>query len=243
MMNKIDIKSLFKGMQEQMLAALRTQEHIKHPCAKGDATENNWLDWLKNYLPKRYTADSAFVIDNQGNVSEQIDIVIYDTQYSPLVFNQNGALYVMAESVYAVFEVKPELNKEYIIYAGKKVESVRNLKRSSAPIVYSTGTMPAKPLHRILGGILTTRSGWKNPVDSLDKNLVALHNDQRLDIICCLNNSAYVVEYFQDKVRLKANKNDEILIYTFLELLLMLQRIGTAPAIDLMLYAKALDSI
>jgi hypothetical protein len=31
---------------------------------------------------------------------EQVDIVIYDRQYSPFLFNQNGAKCVAAESVY-----------------------------------------------------------------------------------------------------------------------------------------------
>lgn len=243
-MPKIDIKKLFNGLQEQMLAELKTQEQITHPGSKGDATENNWLELFKGYLPKRYTVDKAFVIDHHGNVSDQIDLVIYDTQYSPLVFNQRGALYVMAESIYAVFEVKPELNKENVEYAGKKIESVRKLIRSSVPIVYSTGTMPAKPLHKIIGGLLTTRSGWESPIDEiLTKHLLHLSTEQELDIVCCLNNSAFAVEYLTGSVKIKKNENDEVLIYTFLELLLQLQKIGTAPAIDLALYAKAIDSI
>ncbi|MDD7458107.1 MAG: hypothetical protein PUK83_06760, partial [Clostridia bacterium] len=107
--NTVEIKTLFKGMQEQMITKLNAQEFISHPGTKGDVTENNWLSWMKEFLPKRYEADKAFVIDSDGHVSDQIDIVIYDKQYSPIVFKQNGALYVTSESVYAVFEVKQEL--------------------------------------------------------------------------------------------------------------------------------------
>ena len=78
MENRIDIKNLFKSMQNQMLASLSTQEFIKHPGTKGDATENNWLSWMRRFLPKRYAVDKAFVIDSDGNLSDQIDIVIYD---------------------------------------------------------------------------------------------------------------------------------------------------------------------
>lgn len=62
--------------------------------------------------------DKATIIDSAGNQSEQIDLVIYDAQYSYLVFTQGNRKLIPAESVYAVFEVKQELNKAYIEYAG-----------------------------------------------------------------------------------------------------------------------------
>lgn len=240
----IDIKDLFKGMQVEMLASLSAQEFIAHPGTKGDVTENNWLFWMQKFLPKRYTADKAFIIDCDGNVSDQIDIVIYDQQYSPIVFKKNGALYITAESVYAVFEVKQELNKTNIDYAGNKIASVRKLRRTSANITYSTGIKPAKPLHRIIGGILTTRTSWSSPIDKvLESHLKELVIDSRIDLICCLKDSSFCIEYLQDKITLHKNTDDEVLIYIFLELLLMLQKIGTVPAIDLLQYAKAIDSI
>lgn len=242
--NTVEIKTLFKGMQEQMIAKLNAQDFILHPGTKGDVTENNWLSWMKEFLPKRYAADKAFVIDSDGQVSDQIDIVIYDKQYSPIVFQQNGALYIMAESVYAVFEVKQDLSKANIEYAGNKIASVRKLRRTSAPIVYSTGTKPAKPLHKIIGGLLTTRTEWLNPIDDLVKNhLSELDIDSQIDLLCCLKDSSFCIEYLESKVTLHKNTDDEVLIYVFLELLLLLQKIGTVPAIDLLQYAKAIDSI
>ena len=242
--NTVEIKTLFKGMQEQMIAKLNAQDFISHPGTKGDVTENNWLSWMKEFLPKRYAADKAFVIDSDGQVSDQIDIVIYDKQYSPIVFQQNGALYIMAESVYAVFEVKQDLSKANIEYAGNKIASVRKLRRTSAPIVYSTGTKPAKPLHKIIGGLLTTRTEWLNPIDDLVKNhLSELDIDSQIDLLCCLKDSSFCIEYLESKVTLHKNTDDEVIIYVFLELLLLLQKIGTVPAIDLLQYAKAIDSI
>lgn len=198
----------------------------------------------KYWEPKRYMVDKAFIIDSDGNVSDQIDIVIYDQQYSPIVFKQNGALYITAESVYAVFEVKQELNKANIEYASEKIASVRKLRRTSAPITYSTGVKPAKPLHKIIGGILTTHTSWNSPIDSvLNLHLKGLESNYTIDLICCLKDSSFCVEYLEDKITLHKNTKDEVLIYVFLELLLMLQKIGTVPAIDLLQYAKAIDSI
>ena len=108
--NKIDIKELFTSLQSQMQGILATNsKFITHPGSEGDSLENAWIDLLRNYLPNRYSVDKAMVIDHKGNVSQQIDIVIYDNWYTPFIFNQNGFKYIPAEGVYAVFEVKPDI--------------------------------------------------------------------------------------------------------------------------------------
>jgi len=93
-----------------------------------------------HYLPKRYAADSAIVIDSTGRTSDQMDVVIYDPQYTPTLLDQHDHKYIPAEAVYAVMEVKPTVNKSYLDYAGKKAASVRRLKRTSIPIPHAGGT-------------------------------------------------------------------------------------------------------
>ena len=139
--NKVDLKKIFLGLQEEMVSRLSTnREVITHPGTKGDASELKWIEMLNNYLPQRYKVDKAFVLDSEGARSEQIDVVVYDRQYSPFLFHEGGAIYIPSESVYAVFEVKQSLNKDAIEYAGGKVESVRKLKRTSVKIPHAGGT-------------------------------------------------------------------------------------------------------
>ena len=132
---KVDIKEIFSGLQDQMEAKLTFNKKIlTHPVSKGDASELEWLDMLSTYLPKRYCVSKAHVIDHEGSVSDQIDIVIYDRHYSPFILQQNGATYIPAESVYVVIEVKPTIDASTIKYASQKALSVRRLKRTSAKI-------------------------------------------------------------------------------------------------------------
>src|SRR5713101_7616995 len=86
---------------EQRLAAAR--EVLGHPVAKGDASERVWLETLQTYLPLRYRAERAHVVDSQGDFSESIDVVVFDRQYSPFIFTFEDQLIVPAESVYAAF--------------------------------------------------------------------------------------------------------------------------------------------
>ena len=124
-MPEIDLSGLYAEMQKEMLQKLQTGAFsVIHPGTKGDNTEANWIKWFQEYLPERYKVDKAIIIDSSGKQSQQIDLVIYDAQYSYLVFHQGDTKLIPAESVYAVFEVKQELNKEYIEAAGEKAKSV-----------------------------------------------------------------------------------------------------------------------
>ena len=128
-MNNQLINNLFLTLQYKMLADLGMNEYMSHPGDKGDATELDWRKWFETYLPKRYSVTKGKIVDYLGNESDQIDIIIYDRQYSPLVFQYNEVTYVAAESVYAIFEVKQDLSKDNILYAANKTKSVANLLR------------------------------------------------------------------------------------------------------------------
>ena len=48
-----------------------TRKSFGHPDAKGDASEAVWLEMLKTYLPERYRADKAYVVDSMGAFSDR----------------------------------------------------------------------------------------------------------------------------------------------------------------------------
>ncbi|UZW62309.1 DUF6602 domain-containing protein [Lysobacter enzymogenes] len=148
---------------------------LTHPTDKGDASEAVWIDLFNKYLPRRYVASKAHVVDSNGGLSDQIDVVVHDRQYSPLVFTFKEALYVPAESVYAVFEAKQDASGATVSYAQKKASSVRRLHRTSIPVPTIDGVRPAKTPGHILAGLLTLSSEWKPP---LGETLVGhLHAD------------------------------------------------------------------
>lgn len=135
MSESFDVERAFRGRQDMLLATLTSgRDVISHAPTKGRSAELRWVDMLRQFLPKRYAVDSAFVVDVDGRVSEQMDVVVYDCQYSPLLFQDEAGLYIPAESVYATFDVKQEFSKEHVEYAGGKVASVRALDRTSAEI-------------------------------------------------------------------------------------------------------------
>lgn len=244
MSQQINMKELFFSMQNDMLTKLTTvRKFVNHSGTKGNVSELEWIDWLRTYLPKRYSIDQAFVVDHFGNMSDQIDIVIYDEQYSPFVFHYEGVKYIPAESVYAIFEVKQSLNKKHILYAGEKAESVRNLKRTSVPIVHAGGQFPPRPLFEIVAGIITTSSDWEPSLgDSFEEAMSTLIPMQKLNIGCSLHGGSFLLNS-KEEGSLRVSSADEALIFFFVNLFIELQKLGTVPAMDIELYSSALDSI
>ena len=243
MVNSIEqegrIKKFFHIMQEQMFVSLKETSLIQHPSMQGDSSEAKWLHWLETYLPKRYCVDKAIVIDSKEQTSDQIDIVIYDRQYTPFIFNDETTKYVPAESVYAVFEVKPILNKEHIEYAANKAFSVRKLHRTSAPIYNILGcSEPVKP-KEIIAGILTREVTWRDDLGESFFNVMKNLNDiHRLNIGCCISTGSFYFDKTNNNIEI--SDKEEILIYFFLKLLNELQKVGTVPAININEYGKFL---
>lgn len=235
------LKGLFDALQNRLKAGLgAAKATFDHPVAKGDASEANWLDILQRHLPHRYQADKAFVIDSQGSMSEQIDVVIYDRQYTPVMYNHDGQRVVPAESVYAVLEVKQQLDKGNIEYAGQKAESVRKLARTSASIVHAGGEHEARPPSAIIAGILTFESAWNPPFgDAFREVLSGQQTVARIDIGCAVQSGGFEVVYGDNgKAEVNFSAPEHALVLFFMRLLHRLQRVGTVTAIDYDAYSR-----
>lgn len=229
------LTEIVEGLQAQLEGALQSGRlAVTHPGARGDASQEGWLNMLRNHLPKRYQADSAFVIDSRGDSSDQIDVVIYDRQYSPYIYNEANQRFVPAESVYAVLEVKQDLSRDHVLYAGEKAASVRKLFRTSAPVPHVEGVAMPRVVPPIIAGILAYQSSWTPPLgDSLREALVDLPEDGQLNLGCSLLNGVFEAHYpSQGEVSLTIIEDSPALVQFFLRLLKQLQSLGTAPAIN-----------
>ena len=228
------LSSLHADIENRLQLA---RNSFRHPGTKGDASEEIWLKLFQTYLPKRYQAEKAHVVDSKGEFSEQIDVVIFDRQYSPFIFNFEKQLIVPAESVYAVFEAKQVINAEHVRYAQDKVKSVRGLHRTSLPIPHAGGIYPAKSLIPIIGGILTFESGWSQPFgEPLRKYLGTSEDDARLNLGCVAAHGHFS---FNDKsknyVFFEGDKPATAFLF---DLISHLQFSGTVPMIDIQAYAQ-----
>jgi hypothetical protein len=240
-MTNWSLPQLLAGLHDDIERRLATtRKTFGHPTTKGDASERVWLELLQTYLPRRYQTEKAHVVDSNGVFSEQIDVVIFDRQYSPFIFHYEGQIVVPAESVYALLEAKQAINASEVTYAQKKIASVRRLHRTSLPIPHAGGTYPPKPLTPILGGLLTFESDWTPAlgqpfVDALDRG----DADGRLDLGCVAAHGIFGCDASGCYAITPQGKPATAFL---LELIARLQSSATVPMIDVRSYARWLAS-
>lgn len=237
-MTKWSLGALFSSLHDDIKQRLQiARTSMGHPGSKGDASENVWLSLLDRYLPNRYKAATAHVVDSEGTFSDQIDVVIFDRQYSPFIFHFEDQKIIPAESVYAVFESKQTINAGNIDYAQNKMASVRRLYRTSLPIPHAGGLYKPKPLSPIIGGFLSLESDWKPALgDSLVESLNGMTEERHLDMGCVAGHGYFTFD--ADTKDYKLFPNGKPATSFLFHLIDQLQAIATVPMIDIKEYAR-----
>jgi hypothetical protein len=237
--NDFDLHAVFRGQEDILRTHLATGKQAGHPGVQGDGTEHHWIGLLRQRLPRRYDATKGIVVDSAGGRSEQMDLIVYDRQYSPEFWEQGEHHYVPAEAVYAAFEIKPELNKDYVLYAGEKVASVRRLQRTSHSFGWAGGTLDGHGGFEPLGGILCTTSAWSPAFgDPFRKYCKEIEPLGRLDIGCVLGHGAFDTPDRNEPDKVIVSDPSVTLVTFLLTLLRRLQVLGSAPALDYTAYEE-----
>jgi hypothetical protein len=239
MPKKFDLANAFASRQRHMLSALGvTADYTSHPVIVGNASESHWVDLLSEFLPARYGVGPVIAMDSKGGQSEQIDIAVYDRQYSPLFFHQKDILFVPAESIYAICEVKQRMTKAHLDYARKKVESVRKLHRTSVPIRHAGGVFePQNPDDKpILGVFLSTKFGWTSTSSKAARDAITISNPTTLELGISVDGIA-----FDQSDGLEFAPEGQELIWFCTRLYRALTRAGSVLGIDLDAYFAMLD--
>ncbi len=235
-MSEWSLSKLLANLHRDIQTRLETvRESYGHPGTKGAASEAVWLELLRTYLPQRYRAETAHVVDSKGNFSQQIDMVVFDRQYSPLIFHYEGQIIIPAESVYAVFEAKQSIDAGQVEYAQKKIASVRRLHRTSLPIPHAGGTYPPKPLPHIFGGLLAFESEWKPALGTALVDAFKSDEDSRLDLGCVAAHGTFACDVDGCYTITPGGKPATAFL---LELIARLQASATVPMIDIRAYAQ-----
>jgi len=234
------LRAAFGTEQICLEANLRSSGRISHHGDAGEVNEQFFIDYLRLHLPNRYTVEKAIVIDSRGDVSDSIDIVVFDRQYAPTLLDSAKHRYVPAEAVYAVFECKPTINKTLLDYAGAKAASVRALTRTSVSIHHAGGVYEPKTPGPIIAGILALDVDWSGGLSETFKTALAgLQGDHRID--CGFAAAGSCFDTFQGTDPVIGGGPTSLAFFTF-RLLSKLQSLATAPAANWLDYAGQLGA-
>ncbi len=135
---------------------------ISHNGEKGSENESLLKDFLISLLPKKLSVGTGFIVDSNGCMSKQCDIIIYDSLYSPnlIQFRENTIFPI--ECVYAVIEVKTTITNDCVEKAFEALEVLRSMNFNSERVMFfpsvapkaqsqMTSTETSPPLYFIFG--------------------------------------------------------------------------------------------
>ncbi|MBN4064609.1 hypothetical protein JYU04_02620 [Dehalococcoides mccartyi] len=229
------LADVFRRRQEVLSAALDPSNHsVIHPTAKGDHSELHWIEMFRAFLPDRFSVDKGEVVDSDGSRSEAQDLIIYDRLYTPPLDDTEDYKVLAIESVYGVFEIKPELSAETYAYAVDKAKSVRELVPSNTVVdIPSTGGVTQHSTRTPISGLLTSKSGVKDPA-ILIPSWWKKHG--ALDLVCTASDSAYSIRCDKKNILVNTPPTTDHLIWFCVNLFDSLRSLGTAAPVDLNKY-------
>jgi len=107
------------------------QAVIKHRGLKGGSNEEIFRTFLIEYLPKSLGISTWELVDTNGNVSRQLDVIIYDSAKTPIFYRNANTQVIPVECAYAVIEVKAKLDKRELYKTYENMKTVRGLEKTA----------------------------------------------------------------------------------------------------------------
>lgn len=214
---------------------------VPHDPTMGAVNEAHFIELLTRYLPTRYSIDSGIILDSEGKTSDQIDVVIYDHTYTPTLLDQHHHHFIPVEAVYAIFEVKPEINKGKLEYAADKANSVRKLVRTKTPIRSISGKLIEPHEHpEIISGIIASRIKWKdNFGNTFTRHYKKLKKNYVIN--CGLAVSGAYFDDFEGDKEIITKEGDSCTAFFLFRLLQQLQHFGNVIPVNWNIYADLLS--
>ena len=144
------IKAHTTAILQGIIAQASSLGPITNPTLKGELRELLIADLFSRFLVPTFGIGTGQIINQKEELSNQIDIIIYDKRIlPPFVQNQNIGIYP-AEAVVAVIEVKSQLYKKDIIETSEKNNNLLNKIYSDKASIYADLHI-FKPLTSIVG--------------------------------------------------------------------------------------------
>lgn len=109
-MNKEEtLKKLYENYEniEKSIVSQLLLDTPNHQLTAGTYREEVWKDLFKQIIPKKFCIDQGvFIIDSYGRISDEVDLAIFDEQYTPYIFNYGKVKFIPIEAVAVVIQCK-----------------------------------------------------------------------------------------------------------------------------------------
>lgn len=184
--------------KELQLSLEKTRAAIEHNQSSGQALEAAVRAFLRKHLHAGLGITQGQVIDTAGNVTKQLDVIVYDTQSTPMLFvsEDKGHQLVPVEGVVGVVEVKAKVSASTMPAIISNMQSVKSMSktayhRSGEPsLITNTYRLFGQELEHfpiIYSLFAFESSGLENLVSAFQELNDVLPVSQRIDNTCLLD--------------------------------------------------------
>lgn len=134
-----NIISNYNSLENELVTQL-TYKWDAHGGITGGNREEVWKSLFERIIPKKFQiARGVFIIDSKGKCSKEVDLAIYDEQYTPYIFNYGVLKFIPIEAVVAVIECKSSQVENKKNNLSKWIESIDVLETSQDSSVRIAG--------------------------------------------------------------------------------------------------------
>lgn len=121
------MENYFEFVSNELLSKLnQIKEFVKrHNPTIGILTEEVLRDFLRRHLPNFVSVEQGFIIQKNGILSKQSDIIIYNSHLFAPFYRLNDIVIVPVESVIAIIEVKTTITKKIFHQAIEYFENIK----------------------------------------------------------------------------------------------------------------------
>lgn len=159
--SKVHLRNIidnYKNLEADIVKQLMF-EWNPHGGTIGSNREHVWKELFERIVPKKFqVASNVFIIDSEGNRSSEVDLAIFDEQYTPYIFKHGVLKFIPIEAVAAVIECKSKNKSEEVFQ--KWVENIDSLRTSQDSIVRIAGKIAfgSEVIDKVDGGYLNTQT-------------------------------------------------------------------------------------
>lgn len=127
------LQSKFEGAVLDLAAAFKKTAGFKHAQTKGNERELPVREFLEQNLPASYAAVGGEIVDVRGQMSPQMDVIVYNRMKNPAFVS--GASHILpAEAPLVTFEVKSTLTAEELKKSYRAAHTLKDLHPLGRPL-------------------------------------------------------------------------------------------------------------
>jgi len=195
----VDLQKVFDSIAQKLAIDFdHLSSQIKHSASKGRVREIELAEeFLRIYLPRTVGIGHGEIIATNGDVSNENDLVFFESTSCPLLIEKTGYQVFPIECVHAVMEVKSNLDGKELGDAFTKISRVKRFPKTayepqSGPVIRCSSIYDQEwEFFPTLGFVFAYDSigldRLRQQLDELQADAAVYH---RIDLVCVLKKGA-----------------------------------------------------